>query len=248
MNLWRLEWIRLTRTRRWIALLGVYLFFGFTGPIIVTYMGTLLESIGNVEVVLPDPVPADGMANYASNAAQVGLLVSVGMAAAALAFDSNPQMGTFLRTRVKSIARIITPRYVTITSAIAVSFTLGSLAAYYETTVLIGSLPFGRWLLGTLLGCLYLAFAVGVVAAVMPMTRTVMPTVVAALVVLLLFPIVGLIPNVGAWLPSHLVGALDGLVGGIEPTEYLKAAATTIIATAALLAISVRTSQQRSIK
>ena len=248
MNLWRLEWIRLTRTRRWIALLGVYLFFGFTGPIIVTYMGTLLESIGNVEVVLPDPVPAGGMANYASNAAQVGLLVSVGMAAAALAFDSNPQMGTFLRTRVKSIARIITPRYVTITSAIAVSFTLGSLAAYYETTVLIGSLPFGRWLLGTLLGCLYLAFAVAVVAAVMPMTRPVMPTVVAALVVLLLFPIVGLIPNVGAWLPSHLVGALDGLVGGIEPTEYLKAAATTIIATAALLAISVRTSQQRSIK
>jgi hypothetical protein len=76
----------------------------------------------------------------------------------------------------------------------------------------------------------------------------VMPTVVAALVVLLLFPIVGLIPNVGAWLPSHLVGALDGLVGGIEPTDYLKAAATTIIATAALLAISVRTSQQRSIK
>jgi ABC-2 type transport system permease protein len=238
----------LTRTRRWIALVGVYLFFGFTGPIIVTYMGTLLESIGNVEVVLPDPVPADGMANYASNAAQVGLLVSVGMAAAALAFDSNPQMGTFLRTRVESIARIITPRYVTITSAIAVSFTAGSLAAYYETTVLIGSLPFGRWLLGTLLGCLYLAFAVAVVAAVMPMTRTVMPTVVAALVVLLLFPIVGLIPNVGAWLPSHLVGALDGLVRGIEPTEYLKAAVTTIIATAALLAISVRTSQQRSIK
>jgi len=248
VNLWRLEWIRLTRTRRWIALLGVYLFFGFTGPIIVTYMGTLLESVGNVEVVLPDPVPADGMANYASNATQVGLLVSVGMAAAALAFDSNPQMGTFLRTRVKSIARIITPRYVTITSAIAVSFTAGSLAAYYETTVLIGSLPFGRWLLGTLLGCLYLAFAVSVVAAVMPMTRTVMPTVVAALVVLLLFPVVGLISNVGAWLPSHLVGALDGLAGGIEPTEYLKTAATTIIATAALLAISVRTSQQRSIK
>ena len=32
MNLWRLEWLRLVRTHRLLVVVGVYLFFGITGP------------------------------------------------------------------------------------------------------------------------------------------------------------------------------------------------------------------------
>ena len=65
MSLWKLEWIRLTRTRRWIALVGVYLFLGFTGPLLARYMADILERAGGgIEVAVPEPVPADGMAQY----------------------------------------------------------------------------------------------------------------------------------------------------------------------------------------
>lgn len=79
MSLWRLEWIRLFRTKRWIALVGVYVFFGLVGPITARYIREILESFGGeVQVVVPDPVAADGIAGYVSNAAQVGVLVAVG--------------------------------------------------------------------------------------------------------------------------------------------------------------------------
>ena len=248
MSLWKLEWIRLFRTKRWIALLGVYVFFGLMGPLTARYIREILESFGgDVQVVVPDPVAADGIASYISNAAQIGLLVSVGIAAAALAFDAKPQMGVFLRTRTSHVWQIIAPRYMVITAAVIGAFTLGSIAALYESTVLMGSLSFGGWLLGTMLGGLYLAFAMAVVAAVAGRTQSVLVAVVVSIGVLLLLPIFGIAPNFGEWLPSHLVGAIDSLVRGGSAADYWRSVLTTLGLTAGALWLAVRWAAQREL-
>jgi len=248
MSLWRLEWIRLIRTKRWVALLGVYVFFGFVGPLTARYISEILENFGGgVQVVVPEPVPADGIASYVSNATQVGLLVAVGVSAAALAFDAKPQMGIFLRTRVTHVREIITPRYLVATAAVAVSFTIGSAVALYESTVLMGSLPFGGWLLGTLLGCLYLAFAVAVVAAVSGKTNSVLVTAITSIGALLVLPIIGIAPYVGEWLPSHLVGAVDALVRDAAFGDYTGASVVTVALTLASLWLAVRWAGQREL-
>lgn len=249
MSLWKLEWIRLTRTRRWIALVGVYLFLGFTGPLLARYMADILERAGGgIEVAVPEPVPADGMAQYVSNATQIGLLVSVGLAASALTVDSNRQMNIFLRTRVERMWDIVTPRYVVITGAIMFSFTAGSLAALYETWALLGSLPFGDWAAGTALGCLYLAFVVAVVAAVAGRSSSVIIVAVTTFGILLVLPIIGLIPSLEEWMPSHLVGALDSLVLEASPGDYVKAAVTTLASTLLLLGLGVRWADRRNLQ
>lgn len=51
MNLWRLEWLRLTRTRRLVAIVGVYLFFGLTGPLTARYLGA--GNLGDIGRWLP---------------------------------------------------------------------------------------------------------------------------------------------------------------------------------------------------
>ena len=43
MSLWRLEWLRLVRSRRLVALAGVYVFFGFVGPLTARYLGEIVE-------------------------------------------------------------------------------------------------------------------------------------------------------------------------------------------------------------
>jgi len=248
VNLWRLEWLRLVRTRRWIGLLGVYLFFGFLGPITARYIEQILSNFGgDIKVVVPSPVPADGITQYVSNAAQLGLLVSVGIAATALAFDAKPQMGIFLRTRVSRIRDIIMPRFAVMSLAVVGSFVLGSIAALYESVVLIGALPFGGWLLGTLLGSLYLVFAVALVAMVAARAKSVMLTLVASVAVLLLMPIIGVVPALSEWLPSHLVGALDGLVRNEGFGDYIRAAIVTIGLTIAALMVAVRWADKREL-
>ncbi|NUR29334.1 MAG: hypothetical protein HOV83_26405, partial [Catenulispora sp.] len=79
MNLWRLEWLRLVRTRRLVAVLGAYLFFGFSGPLTARYLSEILGRLGSdgVRVQFPKPTQADGIAQFTGNASQIGLLIVV---------------------------------------------------------------------------------------------------------------------------------------------------------------------------
>jgi len=249
VTLWRLEWLRLWRTRRWIALAAAYLIFGLLGPPLARYADVILKHFGGgqLRITVPKPVPADGIANFVKNSSQIGLVVVVVVSAAALAFDANPEMGAFLRTRAPNVGAIIVPRYATNAVAAAVAFVLGTLAAWYETAVLLGSLPAGRMVVGMLLGVLYLAFAVAVVALCAAIARSVLAAVMLGLAVLIALPIAGLVRGVGRWLPSDLVGALSDLASGAAASAYVRAAAVTIVVTPALLWLAVRRAAAREL-
>jgi hypothetical protein len=161
MNLWRLEWLRLVRTHRPTGLVAVFLLFGFTGPLTARYLEAILRRFGGgVEVRLPTPVPADGMAEYVSNGLQLGLLVVVLVAAAALAFDAQRESAAFLRTRVRGTWQLVLPKVAVNALTAAGAFTLGAAAAWYETVVLLGRLPLTRTMAGIAYLALYLGFAV----------------------------------------------------------------------------------------
>ncbi len=248
MSLWRLEWLRLLRTRRWIALLGVYVFFGLLGPLSARYLGEIVERFGGgVQVTFPPPVPADGMIQYVSNVSQVGLLVAVVVAAGSLTFDAKPEMGVFLRTRVRRIWDILFPRLAVSFIAIGAAFVLGSLAAWYETVVLIGTLPAGATLTGIAFGLLYLALVVAIVAAAGSRAKSVLGAVLVTIVVLLAMPIIGIVESVGRWLPSHLVGALADLPGGAAVDDFLPAAAVTVLMIGLAVWLAVRWAERREL-
>ncbi|MDH3194056.1 MAG: hypothetical protein OEY55_10500 [Acidimicrobiia bacterium] len=248
MTLWRLEWLRLVRTKRLITLAFAYLFFGLLGPISARYMGEIVAQFGEgVTVSFPDPTPADGITQYVGNASQVGVLVGVVVAAGALCLDATPEIGTFFRTRVPAMARILLPRFSLTAAALVIASALGTLAAWYETEVLIGSVGAGQLWTGWLLGALYLVFVVAVVAITAARTSSVLATVLITLVILLALPILGILPNVARWLPSHLVGALDGIVRGSDVSEYTRAAAVTIGLTGSALFGAIRLSSRREL-
>jgi ABC-2 type transport system permease protein len=246
VNLWRLEWLRLFRTKRIVGMVGVFLFFGFLGPLSARYMKEIVENFGGgVEVVVPEPVAADGITAYVGNAVQIGLLVAVGLAAAALAFDAKPQMGIFLRTRVERVRDILLPRFTVMAVAVVGAFVIGSVAALYESVILMGSLPIGGWALGTLLGSLYLVFVVAVVAAVASRAKSVLMTVMLTVGVLLALPLVGVAPDIARWLPSHLVGAIDGLVREASLSDYAQSIVVTLVLTAGSLWTAIRWAEGR---
>jgi ABC-2 type transport system permease protein len=236
MSLWRVEWLRLWRTRRWLALTGVFLFFGLLGPITAAYMDVILGRLGgDIQVIFPPPTPVAGLEQFMANALQVGLLVVLAIAAGALAFDNPPERAMFYRSRVTGAWSLLAPRYTVTALAACGAFILGTAGAWYETVILLGPLPAGAMVLGALLTCLYLAFAVAVVALSAAIFRGVLGVIALSAAVLLTFPLLGLVPELRPWLPGQLLGALTGLAGGAEPGSYLRAAVVTVLATAALL-------------
>lgn len=248
MTVWRLEWLRLLRTRKWLVLMGPFLFFGLAGPISIHYLPQLLAAeFGDLGIALPEPPPAQGMAEYAQQITGIGLVIVVAAAAGALCLDANPTLATFYRTRVDTVRDLLMPRYAVVATGVVVSFAVGMIAAWYETTVLLGPVPALDVVLATAFGSLYLAFAVAVVALAGSLVRSTLAAAGVSLCLLFLLPLIGIYPPVGRWLPSALAGAIGALVAG-EPVEtYLGPAAITLALIPLMLALTVRLSNHREL-
>lgn len=129
-----------------------------------------------------------------------------------------------------------------------IAYLLGTLAAWYETDLLIGPLPVAAMLAGILCGAAYLAFAVAVTALAASMARGTLATVGITLVVMLLLPVAGTLRRIDNWLPSTLATApVDLLNGAHHLPHYLPAVAVTVAVGVAALAIAVLRLRTREI-
>ncbi len=67
MSLWRVEWLRLWRTRTVWILFGVFIFFGVLGPATAQFLPEIVERAGvGGELALPPPSPELAMSQYVS--------------------------------------------------------------------------------------------------------------------------------------------------------------------------------------
>ncbi len=247
MSPWRLEWLRLVRTPRALILLSVYLGVGLLAPVLARYLSELLKHAqGRVVVIAPPPVPSDGIAQYIDQIGQTGLIVVVVVAAGALTFDSRRGVSVFLRTHSRSMWALLLPRYVLPAAAAVTACVLGTLAAWYETTMLIGPLPAGAVLGGLVCQIVYLLFAVAVVAAAAALARTGLAAVGIALGVLLLaLPLAATLGAAGDWLPSVLMSAPVDLLGTATLADHAPALLVTAGATPLVLVLAERRLRRR---
>ena len=231
MSLWRVEWLRLWRTRTVWILFGIFIFFGALGPITARFLPEIVERAGvSGEIVLPPPSPALAMSQYIGNALQIGLLGIAFIAASSLTFDSKPEVAVFYRTRA-SVAEILIPRYVVIATATVAAFVAGTVTAFTLSTVLLGAPDVPATLVGSALIALYLVFAVALVGLMASLIPSVPGAALLTIGILIVLGFAGLIPYVGPWLPSYLVGGFDTLISGGE-FDYWRAILVTIATSA----------------
>lgn len=230
MTLWRLELLRLWRTHRWLAIAGTFGFFALLGPLAARYLQEIVSAVGgDVEVQLPAPTAVEGMAQFVSNLSQLGVLAVVVVAAAAFVFDRRIEASVFYRSRLESVRRTVTTRWVVTAVAVLVALVVATAIAWGLTTALIEAPELGATALGTLYGALYFGFVVSVTLAVASFTRTVITTTFATVAVLLLFPVLSLIGPLEPWLPSELLAAVVELVAGAPASDFARATLVTVV-------------------
>jgi ABC-2 type transport system permease protein len=249
MNLWRLEWLRLRRTPRALTMAAVFVFFGLLQPILTKYQSQLLGHVGNgVRISFPPATPAAGVSGYFGELAGTGLIVVVVIAAGAFTFDAHHGVAIFLRTRVTGFWQLIAPRWTVNAAAAGLAYIGGALAAWYETSLLIGAPAAGGMLGAMLCGAVYLGYAVAVTAFAATIVRNTLATAGIALAVLFALPIVGAYHPIADWLPSALTDAPAALLSGTHQlSHYLPAFAVTVAASGAALAAAVLRLRAREI-
>ena len=232
---WRVEWLRVWRTRRLIGLLVVYAFFGFADPMLARYMAKLLGAATNTShltITVADPVPADGMVGYLGSALQIGLMVGLAMLVSACAIDASYQLAIFYRTRRAQLWTLLVPRLTVSLGTMTAGFALGMAAAWYETAVLIGTPSFAGTMRLLVAGCCY-QVAFGVIAFLLTaILRSVGTTTAIAIVLVLLSSILTTWPSIARWSP---VGLTD--YAGIYAGDT--AMGTAILASVAIAAVAI---------
>lgn len=247
MNLWSLEWVRLTRTGRVLILLAVFFAFGLIGPLSVKYLPEILDAAGAGDAIgtLPPVAPEPAMSSFLGNALQIGLLAVAFVGAAALAIDAKPEVSVFFRSRA-SIRDIIAPRFVFNAGAAVVAFAVGVITAAVTSGILIGWPDAGATIIGSLLVALYLVFAVALIALLGSLVRKVPATALLTIGILIVLSIIGLLEPVAPWLPSYLIGGFEAIIAGGD-LIYWRSIVVTVIAIAAALAIAVVRLENREI-
>jgi ABC-2 type transport system permease protein len=248
VNLWRLERVRLFRTTRWAGLFGPFLLFGVSMPIVTRYEEALLRRFGGgVTVIAPSPTPALAIASYLQNAMQIGLVVSVLVAAGSLAFDAHPEWAMFLRTRVRHTETLLVPKVVTHAAAIGAAYVVGLLAAWIGTRALIGEVPVVALVGGGALGAVYLAFVVALVAFSASISRGVLGAAGITIVTLIVLPLLGQLEAFRWWVPSALVGAPTSLTAGDAIGPFARPAVVALVSSVALVVAAARRLDRREI-
>jgi ABC-2 type transport system permease protein len=213
MSPWRLEAIRLWRTRQLLILLAAYLLLGLGLPILTYYLPTLIKNAGNgVHIIAPKPTPTDSIKAFGSNAGQLGTLVVVIVAAVNLSLDAHPGVAAFYRSRVRRPSALILYRYAMVNAASIAALVLGTACAWYETRVLLGSLPAGAVAVGLLFGALWICVATSTVALFASVIRGVSGVVGATIALFLGLALLEGLPAVHSWFPTSLANAAGALV------------------------------------
>lgn len=246
MSVWRLEVLRVWRTRRLIVLVGAFIVLGLGDPILTYYTPELLKaSTGGIRVIAPAPTPAAAIAGFARSITQIGTLLVVVVGAASLAIDARPALAAFYRTRVRRTAVLLLPRYLTVAVATLAALALGTLAAGYETAVLIGRASPVALAGGLGLEALWMCFALAVVTAWSALVRGVVGVVGCTLATLLALALPAAAGVPASWLPTGLAAGLGALVGAHHSAPLWHGVIVTAGATVLLLVAATRRIQRR---
>ncbi len=220
MSPWRLEILRLWRTRRLIALAAAFGLIGLGIPLLDHSLPQILKhaSTGGIKITIPPPTPAQTLADVGRNFSQLGTLVLVVVAAASLAIDARPPLATFYRSRAHDPSTLVLPRYLTVTGAGILALALGALAAWYETAILIGHPRVIALAAGFGLEAAWICFVAAIVAVWASITRGVLAIAGASLATLLSLALFANVPTISSWLPTALANSMGDLAKPHHPT------------------------------
>ena len=247
LGAWKLEWIRMWRTKRIVAVVATFVLLGLAGPIALHYLPELIKAgskNGAPVPVLPKVQPVQGIANLGSNISSIGSLIVAIVTASTLGLDSNRSIAAFYRSRVRNPVALIMPRMASSAAIAIAALALGALGAWYETEVLLGHVPVAPLAAGFLFESLWLCLVVGVTAFYASVLRSVAGAAGASVATLLVTALLSAVPHLSPWLPTRLSGSLSMLIG--QPAgDIWKAVLVAAVVTLAAVAVSIRLFAQR---
>jgi ABC-2 type transport system permease protein len=239
----RKELLESWRTFRLPAAVGLFLFTGFSSPLIARFLPEIIElAAGDQLGGVPLPPPTVGLAvdQFVGNMAQFGGLAAILLAMSMVAAEKDRGTAAFILVKPVSRRAFLAAKLIVLGGILALAALAATLIAWIYTAILFEPLPVLGWVWLYLLTWL----SISAYAALTFLGSTLTGSTAAAAGIgfgaLIVLSIVAAIPNVGRFVPA---GALQPAIllgsGAATPGQLGADLVIPIISCLAIIAVAI---------
>jgi ABC-2 type transport system permease protein len=235
----RKELLEQWRTLRLPVIAAIFLLVGLSSPLLARFTPEILKAVGGDQftIVLPTPTAADAIDQLAKNVGQFGGLIAVLLAMGAVATEKERGTAALLLTKPVSRAAFLAAKLAAIGLTLAVSVAIATAGAWFYTLVLFEPLSPAGVAASAVLQWLTLMAWASITFVGSTLTRSALAAAGLGIVAFIVVGILGVVPHVGAFLPTGLGGPGRALALGIPgPDPVVPIVSTVVLIGAAGLA------------
>jgi len=235
----RKEWMELIRTYRFLIVAVVLIFFGLTSPLLAKFTPEIITFIPGGEAIsllIPTPTVLDAVTQYVKNMTQFGIILAILLTIGAIAQEKDK--GTAAMILVKPMPRgaFLSAKFGALASMFAACLIAAGLGCYYYTALLFESMDILHWLGLNALMFLYLMVYIAITLFCSTLTKSQAAAGGMALGLMAILGILGVIPNLGKYLPGELIGWGSRLMQGDMSASWTAFGVSTGLIAISLLA------------
>jgi len=233
----RKELLEHWRTLRLPVIAMIFLLAGLSSPLLARFTPEILKAVGGEQftISIPTPTAADSIDQLAKNLGQFGGLIAVLLAMGAVATEKERGTAALLLTKPVSRAAFLVAKLVAIGLTLAVSVAVATAGAWFYTLVLFAPLPLSGVFAGAVLQWLTLMAWASITFVGSTLTRSALAAAGLGIVAFIVVGILGVVPNVGRFLPTGLGGPGRALALGVPGPDPV----VPTLATLALIGVAI---------
>jgi ABC-2 type transport system permease protein len=210
------------RTYRLVAVAAIFALFGILSPVTDRYTQQLVDAIGRegggFTMTVPPPSLEGVATQLLKNLSQWGIICGLLLAMGSVAWEKERGTAAMILTKPASRAAFLGAKLVAISINLGLGVVLGCAFCYLYTALLYPTnFPIGGYLAMALLLWWMLVGFVTITLLASALTRSAVAAAGVAIVALIVFGIVGILPVVGPYMPVSLDVPAHRLMMGQNP-------------------------------
>jgi ABC-2 type transport system permease protein len=211
----------------------IFLLVGLSSPLLARFTPDILKAVAGdqIPIVLPSPTAADAVDQLAKNLGQFGGLIAVLLAMGAVATEKERGTAAMILSKPVSRAGFLVAKLAAIGLTLGIATAIASAGAWFYTLVLFDPLPVAGVAAAAALQWLTLMAWATITFLGSTLTRSSLAAGGLGIVAFVVVGILGVLPNVGRYLPTGLGAPARALALGQSDADVVG----PIVATLALI-------------
>jgi ABC-2 type transport system permease protein len=228
------------RSYRLLIVIVVLIFFGLTSPLQTKLLPQILASAlppgSDISLLMPTPTVRDAIIQYVKNMSQFDLILAVLLGMGAVAQEKDK--GTAAMMVVKPLPRgsFLAAKFLGLAAVFAIAIAIAGLGSYYYTGLLFESMEILPWLVLNLFLFIYVLVIVAITLLCSTITKSQAAAGGMAVGILVIGFILGVIRNLGRFLPGELNTWGIRLMNGTPDSSWAALGISIVLIVVPLLA------------